>query len=60
MKGVEMGFDKLSEEQKAKAREAQSPEELSELAQDEETELSADILEDIAGGISIAKCMAQF
>ena len=52
-----MGFDKLSEEQKAKAREAQSPEELSELAKDEKTELSDDFLESISGGISISRCM---
>ena len=45
-----MDFDNLTEEQKAKARECKTPEELMELAQAEDIELSDEQLEFIAGG----------
>ena len=45
-----MDFENLTEEQKAKARECKSAEELLELAQAEDIELSDEQLEAVAGG----------
>ena len=43
-------FENLTEEQKAKLRECKTKEELVSLAQEDEVELSDDMLEAIAGG----------
>ena len=45
-----MDFNDLTEEQKAKARECKTPEELLKLAAEEDLELSDEQLEAIAGG----------
>ncbi|MBR3225299.1 MAG: Nif11-like leader peptide family natural product precursor [Atopobiaceae bacterium] len=51
-----MGFDDLSEGQKAKARACQSPEEMLALAREEGYELSDEELEAISGGDSSWGC----
>ena len=45
-----MKFEDLTEEQKAKARECETPEELVQLAMDEHVELTEEQLDEIAGG----------
>ncbi|MBQ9043627.1 MAG: hypothetical protein IJ111_12540 [Eggerthellaceae bacterium] len=45
-----MGFDDLTEEQKAKARACKTPEDLVSLAKEEGVELTDDQLEEVAGG----------
>lgn len=50
-----MEFDKLTEEQKAKAREAKTPEDILALAQEEGLELSIDELDGVAGGWSCSE-----
>ena len=45
-----MDFDNLTEEQKAKARECKTPEELMELVRAEDIELTDEQLEVVAGG----------
>ncbi|MBQ9003217.1 MAG: Nif11-like leader peptide family natural product precursor [Eggerthellaceae bacterium] len=45
-----MNFDDLTDEQKAKARSAKTPEEILELAKEEGYELSDDELEAVSGG----------
>ena len=56
-----MQFEDLSEEQKAKARECKTPEELMEMAREEGYELSAEELEAINGGwFDGANCMKDF
>ena len=48
-----MGRDDLNQEMQAKARAAQTPEELEKLAEENGQELSDDMLESIAGGIDM-------
>ena len=47
-----MEFEKLTSEQKAKARACKTPEELLDLAKEEGYELSEEDLESISGGVS--------
>ncbi|MBQ9057914.1 MAG: Nif11-like leader peptide family natural product precursor [Atopobiaceae bacterium] len=51
-----MNFDELTEEQKARARAAQSPEEILELAREEGYELSEGELEAVSGGWCGSDC----
>ena len=45
-----MDFEDLTEEQKAKARACKTPEELVQLAMDEDVDLTEDQLEEVSGG----------
>ena len=45
-----MNFEDLTEEQKAKARECKTPEELMQLAMDEDLDLTEEQLEKVSGG----------
>ena len=45
-----MNFEDLTEEQKAKARECKTPEELMQLAMEEDLDLTEEQLEKVSGG----------
>ena len=51
-----MGFDDLTEEQKAKARACKTPEEMLALAREEGYELTDEQLEGVAGGWMSGPC----
>ena len=57
-KGSAMEYMDLTEEQKAKAKAAKSPEELIALAKAEGVELSDEQLEAVSGGWSLTDCLS--
>lgn len=54
-----MQFNELTDEQKAKAKACQTPEELAALAKDEGIELTDEQLEQVAGGWKSDPCMIR-
>ena len=57
-KGIAIEFKDLTDEQKAKAKDANTPEELIALAKAEGIELTDDQLEAVSGGWSLDDCMS--